>query len=130
MGAEFRKKRILVFMGVWLMSLIAAASILNNAGRTDVMLVDYKALPEGGMLIKAGVSGSAGYIRSMKIKEADGDAMVDFYSTFGINNPQGAKNEFLLEVSDDCQRILFRGGDNHYRIVLQREGNEWIRQDG
>lgn len=106
-------------------ALLLAAFGLFGGGRSDVALMDYKVSDEG-ILIKVGVASSAGYIRSMRVREDDCDAMVEFYSTLGINNPIGAKNEFLLEVSPDCERILFRRGKNHYRPVLQRdERGEW-----
>lgn len=110
-------------------ALLLAAFGLFGGGRTDVALIDHE-VSEEGILVKVGVASSAGYIRSMKIKQADGDAMVEFYSTFGINNPAGAKSEFLLEVSPECERILFRRGKDHYRPVLQREQNgSWIRTE-
>ena len=111
-------------------AMLLAAFGLFGGGRTDVTLIDYYVTPQG-ILIEAGVSGSAGYIRTVKVRENGGDAMAEFYSTFGINNPTGAQREFLLEVSPDCQRILFRRGKRNFRPVLEkdREGN-WVRSEG
>ena len=111
-------------------ALVLAAFGLFGVGRSDVALIEHSVIDEG-ILIKTGVTSSAGYIRSMKVKETEGDAIVEFYSTFGINNPNGAKSEFLLELNPGCERVLFRRGRHNYRCVLEKNQNgEWIRAEG
>lgn len=118
MERKTRKIKLIFILALCAALLLAALSLFGG-GRSDVIVLEHAETDEG-ILIKVGVSGSAGYIRSMKVKELDGDAMAEFYSTFGINNPKGAKNEFLLELSPECERILFRRGRNHFRAVLVR----------
>ncbi len=111
-------------------AILLAACGLFGGGRSDVVILDYD-LAESGIKIRVGVMSSAGYIRSMRVKETDGEAIVEFYSTPGINNPKGAKSEFLLELSPECERVLFRRGRNNYRCVLEKDKNgEWIRAEG
>jgi len=102
-------------------ALLLAAFGLFGRGRSDVILLDHTRTDEG-ILIKVGVSSSAGYIRSMKVKEQEGDVLVEFYSTFGVNNPRGAKTEFLLELSPEWERVLFGRGKDNFRTVLVRNG--------
>lgn len=110
-------------------AVLLAAFGLFGRGRSDVAILEYYTADEN-LIIKAGVTGSAGYLRSIKIKEDNGDAMVEFYSTLGINNPRGAKSEFLLELSPECERVLFRRGRNNYRCVLEKNQNgEWMRTE-
>ena len=123
MERKTRKIKLISIAAVCAALLLAAFGLFGG-GRSDVILLDYTQTDEG-ILIKVGVSSSAGYIRSMKAKELDGDVLVEFYSTFGVNNPKGAKTEFLLESSPEWKRVLFRRGKDNFRTVLVRncEGN-------
>ena len=120
MERKTRKIKLISIAAACAALLLAAFGLLGR-GRSDVVLLDYTQTDEG-ILIKAGVSSSAGYIRSMKAKELDGDVLVEFYSTFGINNPRGAKSEFLLKLSPEWERILFRRGKDNFRTVLVKNG--------
>ena len=118
MNGKARKIKLLSIAAVCAALLLAAFGLFGG-GRSDVMVLEY-AQTEKGLLIKAGVSSSAGYIRSVKVKETEGDAIVEFYSTFGINNPKGAKSEFLLELTPECERVLFRRSRHNFRCVLEK----------
>ncbi|MBQ2985198.1 MAG: hypothetical protein IJD61_02115 [Clostridia bacterium] len=120
MERKTRKIKLISIAAVCAALLLAAFGLFGR-GRSDVVLLDYTQTDEG-ILIKAGVSSSAGYIRSMRAKELDGDVLAEFYSTFGINNPRGAKSEFLLRLSPECERILFRRGKDNFRTVLVKNG--------
>ncbi|MBQ7092208.1 MAG: hypothetical protein IJN83_06105 [Clostridia bacterium] len=120
MERKTRKIKLISIAAVCAALLLAAFGLFGR-GRSDVILLDYTQTDEG-ILIKAGVSSSAGYIRSMKAKELDGDVLVEFYSTFGVNNPRGAKTEFLLELSPEWERVLFRRGKDNFRTVLVKNG--------
>ena len=120
MERKTRKIKLISIAAVCAALLLAAFGLFGR-GRSDVVLLDYTQTDEG-ILIKAGVSSSAGYIRSMRAKELDGDVLAEFYSTFGMNNPRGAKSEFLLRLSPECERILFRRGKDNFRTVLVKNG--------
>ena len=125
MERKTRKIKLISIAAVCAALLLAAFGLFGR-GRSDVILLDYTQTDEG-ILIKAGVSSSAGYIRSMKAKELDGDVLVEFYSTFGVNNPRGAKTEFLLELSPEWERVLFRRGRDNFRTVLEKNcGGNWV----
>ena len=129
MNEKARKIKLLSIAAVCAALLLAAFGLFGG-GRSDAVVLEY-AQTEKGLLIKAGVSSSAGYIRSVKVKETEGDAIVEFYSTFGINNPKGAKSEFLLELTPECERVLFRRGRHNFRCVLEKnQKGEWIRGEG
>ena len=125
MERKTRKIKLISIAAVCAALLLAAFGLFGG-GRSDVLLLDYTQTDEG-ILIKVGVSSSAGYIRSMKAKELEGDVQVEFYSTFGVNNPRGAKTEFLLELSPECERVLFRRGRDNFRTVLEKNcGGNWV----
>lgn len=108
-------------------AILLAACGLFGGGRSDVAILDYD-LAESGIKIRVGLMSSAGYIRRMKVEEEGKDVLAEFYSTWGINNPNGAKNEFIIEAGQNCERILFRRGKNIFRPVLERNGDgEWVR---
>ena len=129
MNGKARKIKLLSIAAVCAALLLAAFGLFGG-GRSDAVVLEY-AQTEKGLLLKVGVSSSAGYIRSVKVKETEGDAIVEFYSTFGINNPKGAKSEFLLELTPECERVLFRRGRHNFRCVLEKnQKGEWIRGEG
>ena len=120
MERKTRKIKLISIAAVCAALLLAAFGLFGG-GRSDVILLDYTQTDEG-ILIKVGVSSSAGYIRSIKAKGQEGDVLVEFYSTFGVNNPRGAKTEFLLELSPEWERVLFRRGRDSFRTVLVKDG--------
>ena len=125
MERETRKIKLISIAAVCAALLLAAFGLFGR-GRSDVIILEHAQTNEG-ILLKVGVSSSAGYIRSMKTKEQEGDVLVEFYSTFGVNNPRGAKTEFLLELSPECERVLFRRGRDSFRTVLEKNcGGNWV----
>ncbi len=128
---EKREKKIgHVFIIAVCAAILLAACGLFGSKRSDAVIIDYDHT-EHGLIIRVGVAGSAGHIRSMRLKEKEGDALVEFYPTFGINNPKGAKDEFVLDVSEDCERILFRTGKHSFRTVLEKNIlGEWVNSGG
>lgn len=119
------KKKTLTVVALCVV-LLGVAMCIMGGERTDVALLDYT-VTEDGILLKTGVMSSAGYARSMSVKEENGEALVTFHSTFGLNNPAGSKNEFLLEVGPDCESVLFKNGENSFCQVLGKDQNgNWI----
>ena len=53
--------------------------------------------------------------------------MVDFYSTFGINNPVGAEDTFVIPLKPDSENILFNRGDNYYAAFAKGEDGQWYK---
>lgn len=120
------KKKAIAVAVLCCIVLLGVALCIKGGERTDVALLDYE-VTEEGILIRTGIMSSAGYVRSMSVKEENGEAVVTFYSTFGLNNPVGSKNEFLLEVGSDCESVLFKSGQNSFRQVLGKdEYGNWI----
>lgn len=120
------KKKTIIVIALCVVLLGVALCIMGSE-RTDVVLLDYT-VTEDGILLKTGVMSSAGYVRSMSVKEKGGEALVTFHSTFGLNNPAGSKNEFLLEVSPHCESVLFKSGQNSFLRVLGKDQyGSWIK---
>lgn len=100
--------------------------------RTDVILVDYSISEDGTeMTLRAGVSGSMGYIRGFK--DNGGGVKphyLTFYSTFGgLNSAYGSENEFVLQLSTDDTEIYFNRPGKGYELVLIKDENDdqWYR---
>lgn len=95
--------------------------------RTDVFLHSFTVSEDGTKInLKVGVSSSAGYIRSLYVKQGGDNKYITFFSTFGINNKLGAKNEFEIELNPSCEEIFFYKGDGGYKLILQKNANgEW-----
>jgi hypothetical protein len=129
--AGFGKKDWLRF-GVVLAVLLAAGVfwivISGFQVRGDVFVGEYAVLPSGdAMLVRAGVAGSMGYIRNVRVTEEDGRVVLRFYSAYGgLNSALGANNTFIVPLADDCTEIGIVRADG-IRPVLHKdpESGEW-----
>ena len=124
------KNRKVIFV-VMIVILTAAMGFLCLGGRRDdVMIEDFSVSADGSeMTLKAGIAGSAGYLRKAKVRYDDEykTVLVDFYSTFGINNPMGAEDTFVIPLKPDSENILFNRGDNYYAAFAKGEDGQWYK---
>ena len=124
------KNRKVIFI-VMIVILTAAMGFLCLGGRRDdVMIEDFSVSADGSeMTLKAGIAGSAGYLRKVKVRYDDEykTVLVDFYSTFGINNPVGAEDTFVIPLKPDSENILFKRGDNYYAAFAKGEDGQWYK---
>lgn len=124
------KNRKVIFV-VMIVILTAAMGFLCLGGkRDDVMIEDFSVSADGSeMTLKAGIAGSAGYLRKAKVRYDDEykTVLVDFYSTFGINNPVGAEDTFVIPLKPDSENILFNRGDNYYAAFAKGEDGQWYK---
>ena len=124
------KNRKVIFV-VMIVILTAAMGFPCLGGRRDdVMIEDFSVSADGSeMTLKAGIAGSAGYLRKAKVRYDDEykTVLVDFYSTFGINNPVGAEDTFVIPLKPDSENILFNRGDNYYAAFAKGEDGQWYK---
>ena len=124
------KNRKVIFV-VMIVILTAAMGFLCLGGRRDdVMIEDFSVSADGSeVTLKAGIAGSAGYLRKVKVRYDDEykTVLVDFYSTFGINNPVGAEDTFVIPLKPDSENILFNRGDNYYAAFAKGEDGQWYK---
>lgn len=124
------KNRKVIFV-VMIVILTAAMGFLCLGGRRDdVIIEDFSVSADGSeMTLKAGIAGSAGYLRKVKVRYDDEHkiVLVDFYSTFGINNPVGAEDTFVIPLKPDSENILFNRGDNYYATFAKGEDGQWYK---
>ena len=125
------KNRKVIFFIVMIVILTAAMGFLCLGGRRDdVMIEDFSVSADGSeMTLKAGIAGSAGYLRKAKVRYDDEykTVLVDFYSTFGINNPVGAEDTFVIPLKPDSENILFNRGDNYYAALAKDADGRWYK---
>ena len=124
------KNRKVIFV-VMTVILTAAMGFLCLGGkRDDVMLEDFSVSADGSeMTLKAGIAGSAGYLRKAKVRYDDEykTVLVDFYSTFGINNPVGAEDTFVIPLKPDSENILFNRGNDYYAALAKDADGRWYK---
>lgn len=124
------KNRKVIFV-VMIVILTAAMGFLCLGGRRDdVMIEDFSVSADGSeMTLKAGIAGSAGYLRKVKVRYDDEykTVLVDFYSTFGINNPVGAEDTFVIPLKPDSENILFNRGNNYYAALAKDADGRWYK---
>ena len=117
--------------------LVAAAAVLIvlavcflclGGKRDDVMIEDFSVSADGSeMMVHAGVFSSAGYLRKINVSYDDHAVMVDFYSTFGINNPVGAEDTFVIPLKPDSENILSNRGNDYYAAFAKGEDGQWYK---
>ena len=124
------KNRKVIFV-VMIVILTAAMGFLCLGGkRDDVMIEDFSVSVDGSeMTLKAGIAGSAGYLRKVKVRYDDEykTVLVDFYSTFGINNPVGAEDTFVIPLKPDSENILFNRGNDYYAALAKDADGRWYK---
>ena len=120
-----KKIGFMLLMIVVILILIILLFFGTSGKRTDVFLQDYQVSEDGKrMKIKVSVSSSMGYIRDLKVKQDGDNQCITFYSTFGLNNKFGAKNEFEIDLNPNCEEIYFYRGNEEYELVLRKD-SEW-----
>ena len=124
------KNRKVIFV-VMIVILTAAMGFLCLGGRRDdVMIEDFSVSADGSeMTLKAGIAGSAGYLRKVKVRYDDEHkiVLVDFYSTFGINNPVGAEDTFVIPLKPESENILFNRGNDYYEALAKDADGRWYK---
>ena len=101
---------------------LAVCFLILGGKRDDVMIEDFSVSADGSeMTLKAGIAGSAGYLRKAKVRYDDEHktVLVDFYSTFGINNPVGAEDTFVIPLKPDSENIFFNRGTDYYAALAK-----------
>ena len=98
---------------------------------TNVVVTDFQVSEQqDSMTIQTSIATSAGYTRSVKNVSNDPEKMMlKFYSAFGgVNGSIGAKSEFDLPLSPECEEIYVLLYDD-YRLTLAKNPTtgEWER---
>ena len=124
------KNRKVIFV-VMIVILTAAMGFLCLGGRRDdVMIEDFSVSADGSeMTLKAGIAGSAGYLRKVKVRYDDEykTVLVDFYSTFGVNNPVGAEDTIVIPLKLDSENIFFNRGNDYYAALAKDADGRWYK---
>ena len=119
--------KILVAAAAVLIVLAVCVLILGGK-RDDVMIEDVSVSADGSeMTVHAGVFSSAGYLRKINVSYDDHAVLVDFYSTFGINNPVGAEDTFVIPLKPDSENILFNRGNDYYAALAKDADGRWYK---
>lgn len=107
---------------------LAVCFLILGGKRDDVMIEDFSVSADGSeMTVHAGVFSSAGYLRKINVSYDDHAVLVDFYSTFGINNPVGAEDTFVIPLKPDSENILFNRGNDYYAAFAKGEDGQWYK---
>ena len=122
------KNRKVIFV-VMIVILTAAMGFLCLGGkRDDVVIEDFSVSADGSeMTVHAGVVRGAGSLGKLIVSYDDHAVMVDFYSTFGINNPVGAEDTFVIPLKPDSENILFNRGNDYYAALAKDADGRWYK---
>lgn len=125
-------KRTIIISIFLVLVIVIGFFLLTGRARTDVYLKEFSVDEKcNQMIIKVGVSGSAGYVRKMKQTSSSMNYYYTFYSTFGINSKLGAEDTFEIQLDNNVDEIYFYTGGKGYKKVLEKtEEGKWINVDG
>ena len=94
----------------------------------NVYLEDFTVSEDGSQItIKTTVSSPSESIRNFSSITSGNVQYLDFYYTFGVSSSTlGAKDEFVVEINEDCIGIYFLREDG-YELMLYKnpETSEW-----
>lgn len=130
MDKKTNKKMKILVAAAAVLIVLAVCFLILGGKRDDVMIEDFSVSADGSeMTLKAGIAGSAGYLRKAKVRYDDEykTVMVDFYSTFGINNPMGAEDTFVIPLKPDSENILFNRGNDYYAALAKDTDGRWYK---
>ena len=101
-----KKRRKLIWISILLVVLLAFGGlVLQMGGRMGDVFADAELMEDGRTRICASVFSSVGYVRTMEMRVEGEEVYLDFYRTFGINQPLGAKHEYVVSIPERVQRI-------------------------
>ena len=128
MDKKTNKKMKILVAAAAVLIVLAVCFLCLGGKRDDVMIEDFSVSADGSeMTVHAGVFSSAGYLRKINVSYDDHAVMVDFYSTFGINNPVGAEDTFVIPLKPDSENILFNRGVNYFAAFAKGEDGQWYK---
>lgn len=132
MNAKTKKRLITILIVVALIFYLYATYWISTGISThkNVGILDYTVSEDGTKInLKITALDSIGYIRDMSPIETDSVQYIDFYYTFGgLNSTLGAKDEFTIEVGENCQALLFEREDGYELVLyLDPETNQWVK---
>lgn len=126
-----RRKRSLRWLSVLIVcALVIPGSIVLQLGRRmSNVCIDVEPLEDGSMQVKADVMSSIGYVRDVEMKTEGEAVYLDFYRTFGLNQPLGARSAFWLDIPAQAQRIyVWRSHTGQsYRLAYEKDAHgRWM----
>ena len=128
MDKKTNKKMKILVAAAAVLIVLAVCFLILGGKRDDVMIEDFSVSADGSeMTVHAGVFSSAGYLRKINVSYDDHAVLVDFYSTFGINNPVGAEDTFVIPLKPDSENILFNRGNDYYAAFAKGEDGQWYK---
>lgn len=130
MDKKTNKKMKILVAAAAVLIVLAVCFLILGGKRDDVMIEDFSVSADGSeMTLKAGIAGSAGYLRKAKVRYDDEHktVLVDFYSTFGINNPVGAEDTFVIPLKPDSENIFFNRGNDYYAALAKDTDGRWYK---
>ena len=128
MDKKINKKMKILVAAAAVLIVLAVCFLILGGKRDDVMIEDFSVSADGSeMTVHAGVFSSAGYLRKINVRYDDHAVLVDFYSTFGINNPVGAEDTFVIPLKPDSENILFNRGNDYYAAFAKGEDGQWYK---
>ena len=125
------KKRLSIFLIIIGIVFYFYVTYWINTGLSTnptIELTDFSVSEDGHELtLNIATNSSVGYVRDINPIDMETIQYIDFYCTFGgINSTLGSKDEFVINIHENCQGICFQREDG-YELVLYKnsETNNW-----
>lgn len=123
-----RRKRNSVrsVVALLLICMMPIGLLMIDEVRSDVYIASCEVTDAGKLVLYIYVEDERGYVRKVTTQRQENGLYLDFHSTTGFSNPNGAKTKYTLSISEECSEIYMYRGRNQYEKVLEKVGNKWI----
>ncbi|BFL39967.1 hypothetical protein H8S45_01880 [Agathobaculum sp. NSJ-28] len=121
------RKRLFPCVFLLAATLLCVALPSTSYPLSSAIPTEFTVSPDGTATVRVSVVSSVGYVRDCRIDTRDDGLYLTFYSTYGLNNPNGARDTFTISLPAECDRIFTYGGGHSYYPVYQKhtEAEEW-----
>ncbi|MFI3175217.1 MAG: hypothetical protein R3Y53_08505 [Bacillota bacterium] len=137
MGNDQKKNRkkyerygITSVIALLLIAIMPVGLLLIDDVRSDVYLESFEVTEEGRLILEIYTAAEKGYVRKVTTHRNEEGLYLDFHSTTGINNSNGAKTSYTFALSDSWDEIYIYRGKKSYEKVLEKVGSKWVEVVG
>ncbi len=117
---------------VIIIAVLSVFFMITGNKKLNVNLKEFEMYEQEGIQVMAmsvEVADSAGYIRTLDLKEEGDSLYVTFYSTFGFNSDMGSSSTFPVEIKSEYEKVYFydSAAEGEFTQVLEKnaETGEW-----
>ena len=96
------RKRLFPCVFLLAATLLCVALPSTSYPLSSAIPTEFTVSPDGTATVRVSVVSSVGYVRDCRIDTRDDGLYLTFYSTYGLNNPNGARDTFTISCPQNA----------------------------